>query len=505
MLPIWTRDEARQADEWAQSIGVPYSVLLAMAGFQLARYIYSRHSADRIVILAGSGSNGGDGWVAARHLASRHVAVTVVPMGEPRFPGAADWVRAAKAEGAEVAHGLHGQTRLKEADLVVDAVYGTGFHGSILDSLARPWLVQASSQGVPIVAVDIPSGVNADTGAYEGPKLNIQTTVTMGAAKWGLLGYPALGMIGELVTADIGLARRSYTDIPGAWLDPKTARQHLPQPGLLAHKYQRGHVIVIGGSRSMPGAPWLAAMAALKSGAGLVEVVMPAAAESLAPLLSAALIRHGVSDNADGALIWSEELKRIVARADALVVGPGLGKAADPRILYELSQLDIPTVVDADALRMVSSLKRVPSHWVMTPHAGELGALLGEDAARINADRRGAVLRFRSLYSCPILLKGRFSLVGDDSHLWAVPTGHVALATAGSGDVLSGMVARLLAGGLSGGDALALGAYWHGWAGELGGQTEGLSLTAVDLLDWIRPARQAIEARQDPAALVWWN
>ena len=505
MLPIWTRDEARQADEWAQANGVPPSALLAVAGFQLARYIHSQHAQDRIVILAGSGSNGGDGWVAARHLASQHLTVTVVPMGEPRFPDAAGWVRAAQAQGVEVAEGQHGQQRLKAADLVVDALYGTGFHGSILESPAGPWITQVSSQGVPIIAADIPSGVNADTGAYDGPWLNVLATVTMGAAKWGLLGYPALGMIGELVTADIGLAQRSYANVSGAWLDPGTAFHLLPRPGLLAHKYQRGHVVVIGGSRSMPGAPWLAAMAALKSGAGLVEVAMPAAVQSLAPLLSAALIRHGVSDNGDGAMIWSEELKRIVARADALVIGPGLGRAADPRILYELSQLDIPTVVDPYALRLIPSLKRVPSHWVITPPAGELGALLGEDAARINADRRGAVLRAQLLYACPVLLKGRFSLVGDDSQVWAVPTGHVALATAGSGDVLSGMVARLLASGLSGGDALALGAYWHGWAGELGGQTEGLSLTAVDLLDWIRPARQAIEAEQDPPALVWWN
>ncbi|MCY0878589.1 MAG: NAD(P)H-hydrate dehydratase [Firmicutes bacterium] len=502
--PVWTAAEAREADRQAMAEGVPYEGLLAVAGFQLARYVHGRVPRGSVAILAGPGSNGGDGWVAARHLA-RHHPVAVVPLAEPRFPGADGWVRAARASGVEVLEGDEAVRRIEQADVVVDAIFGTGFHGSVVESPAAVWLRRLGASGVPVIAADIVSGVNADTGAYDGPALNVMATVTMGAAKWGLVGYPGAEISGQLVVADIGLPQASYAPWPGRWIDDETAKTWWPRVRPLAHKYDRGHVIVVGGSRSMPGAPVLAGMAALRAGAGLVEVVVPESALGRVET-SPALIVHGVPEATDGDLVWSDALKHLVARADAVVVGPGLGRRVGPRLLEGLALLEKPTVIDADALRLLPQWDHpVPSGWVLTPHAGELGALLGWSRGQVDADRRKAIISAVERYRAPTLLKGRFTLVASDAGIWVNPTGHPALATAGSGDVLSGMVARLLAAGLSGGEALALAAYWHGWAGELGAARLGYSLTAVDLLGWLHPAAEAVQRGDKPTAVEWWH
>lgn len=502
--PVWTADEARAADQQAMAEGVPYEGLLAVAGWQLARYVQHRVPSGAVAILTGPGSNGGDGWVAARHLA-RWRPVTVIPVLAPRFPGAEGWVRAAQAAGAEVVEGDEALARLDTADVVVDAIFGTGFHGSVVESPAAPWLHRLSERRRPVIAADILSGIDADTGSYDGPPLDVLATVTMGAAKWGLVGYPGADVSGQLVVADIGLPQQSFAEVGGRWLDPAVAQAWWPRVGTLVQKYDRGHVVVVGGSRSMPGAPVLAALAALKAGAGLVEVVVPESALGRVTT-SPALIVHGVPEATDGDLVWSDALKHLVARADAIVVGPGLGRRVGTRLLDGLALLHKPTVVDADALRLLAEWNHpLPSTWVLTPHAGELGALLGWPRAKVNANRREAVLEAAKKFQVPLLLKGRFSLIAEDRTVWVNPTGHSALATAGSGDVLSGMVARLLAAGLSGGPALALATYWHGWAGELGADALGYALTAVDLVDWIGPASGAILQGRTPRAVEWWQ
>ena len=502
MWPVWTLEEARAADRTAQEQGVPYAGLLSVAGFQLARFIQQRQPHGSLVILAGPGANGGDGWVAARNLA-RHFPVTIVPVAEPRFGGADGWVKAARQGGVEVVSGQEAEHRLRNATLVVDAIFGTGFHGTVGDSLAGPWLRLLSELALPVMAVDLPSGVNTDTGAYDGPVLNLRAIVTMGAAKWGLIGYPGAELSSNLVIADIGLPRRSFATPSAAWIEPEWAAARLPGIKPLAHKYSRGHVVVIGGSRAMPGAPILAATAALKAGAGLVEVIVPKSA--VGAIFSPSLIVHREAETPTGDLCWSERLEQLARRADALVVGPGLGRGVSPELLAGLARLSKPAVVDADAIRLVKQIKApLPKNWVVTPHAEEMGFLLDRDAASINADRRGAVLEAVSFFKCPFLLKGRFSLIAHDHHIWVNPTGSPALATAGSGDVLSGLAARLLASGLEPQDALALAVYWHGWAGELGEQAEGVSLTSESLMSWIGPAFKVISELRKPKSLTMW-
>lgn len=503
MQPIWTLDEARAADRRAEEQGLPHQALLAVAGFQLARYVQRRVPDGPVVVLTGPGSNGGDGWVAARQLAYAR-PVTVMPVAAPRFSGADGWVRAATENGAQVRQGPEAEAALDRAAVVVDAVFGTGFHGSVVASPAGPWLERLARKAIPVIAADLPSGIDTNTGAYDGPRVNMLATVAMGALKWGLVSYPAADIAGDLVVADIGLSRQSFGDVPGFIIGPQWAKARFPGVSRLSQKYDRGRVAVVGGSRSMPGAPVLAAEAALKAGAGLVEVVRPKSAGGTS--MSSALIAHAMPETDDGSLKWSDQLKVVLDRADALVIGPGLGTRTDPRLIAELASLKKPAVLDADGIRLArDGGVALPENWVMTPHAGELGYFLSRERSSINANRRQAVLDGTGRAGCPVLLKGRFTVISDGRVVLANPTGSEALATAGSGDVLSGMTASLLAQGIDGLDALGLAAYWHGWAGELGQASEGLSLTAVDLIQYIGPAAQAIISLRPAASLTYWE
>ncbi len=500
---IWTVEEARAADRQAVDIGVPYAALLAAAGFQVARFLRAEMPFGPVVVLAGPGSNGGDGWVAAGHLAHDR-PVTVIAAAEPRFEGAEGWVAAARAAGVEVLSGAGAESALDRAAVVVDALFGTGFRGSISGHGAGAWLERLARRDLPVLAVDVPSGVNADTGAYEGPAVPWCAVLTMGQAKWGSVGYPAAGLVDQVMVADIGLPVPSGARSSGAWITPEAAKAWWPSSGRLDHKYRRGRVLVVGGCRSMPGAPVVAALAALQAGAGLVEVVLPASARNRVAL-SPALIVHDGDETASGSLRWSRLLQQRVAAADAVVFGPGLGPEGDEQLIHGLVASGKPVVLDADGIRLLARLGlRVPDNWALTPHAAELGALVGQSAGWVNADRRGALLGAVRKTGGTILLKGRFTLVAARDMMWVNPTGDASLATAGSGDVLAGMAGRLLASGLDPARALALAAYWHGWAGELGGAAQGL-LTATDLLDWIAPAARAVDAERPPRSVGWWS
>lgn len=496
---VWTLEEARSADQQAVASGVPYGALLAQAGLQLARFVQHRVPDGRVVVLTGPGSNGGDGWVAARHLA-RVRPVTVIPVAAPHFPDAENWASAARAAGVSISSS---QQDLSGAAVVVDAIYGTGFHGAVKESPAGPWLKAVSERGLPVIHVDLPSGVDTNSGQYDGPELRSLATLTMGAAKWGLVSYPGAEGSGDLVVADIGL----FSDHSTAhFTDARWAKNAAPGMTRTGHKYDRGHVVVIGGSAAMPGAPVLAGLAALGAGAGLVELVVPRGTWGRVAV-SPALIVHGVEETADGSLRLSDTLVKRAARADALVIGPGLGPAASPTLLDALSQLTVPAVLDADGIRLYARTGAgLGPKWVFTPHAGEMGALLGKSAQEVNRNRRQALLDAVQMTSRAVLLKGLYSLIGSPTGPIQVnPTGSSALATAGSGDVLSGMVASLMAQGLTPVDALALACYWHGLAGELGEAERGISLTSVDLVDYLAPAWRMIQQEKAPSGVSFWR
>ncbi|CAM5508160.1 NAD(P)H-hydrate epimerase [Streptomyces avidinii] len=387
----------------------------------------------RVVLLVGPGDNGGDALYAGARLARRGAGVTAVPMDPERIhPGA---LAALRAAGGHLAPSVP-----QQADLVLDGLLGIGGRGGLRPAAAA--LVERIPSGVPVVAVDLPSGVDADTGEVAGSAVTADVTVTFGAYKPGLLIDPGASRAGAVHLVDIGL------ELPSPEVE---ALQHadvaglLPEPTASSDKYRRGVVGIVAGSAQYPGAAVLAVAGALRGGAGAVRYVGPAA--------DAVLARYPETLIGPG-------------RVQAWVVGPGLGAGRAGEVA-ELLAGDAAVLVDADGLRGLdeTALRARTAPTLLTPHAGEAAALLGVSRESVEAGRLDAVRVLAQRYGASVLLKGSTTLVASGGEAVRVnPTGTPWLATAGSGDVLSGLGGSLLAGGLSGADAGAVGAYLHGLA-----------------------------------------
>ncbi|MFD9370064.1 NAD(P)H-hydrate dehydratase [Streptomyces sp. NPDC060020] len=420
---------------------LPEGALMQRAAAGLAAVcagLLGRVYGSRVVLLVGPGDNGGDALYAGARLARRGAAVTAVPMDPERMhPGGLAVLRAAGGRVEEaVPH---------RADLVLDGLLGIGGKGGLRPAAAA--LVERIPSGVPVVAVDLPSGVDADTGEVAGPAVTADVTVTFGAYKPGLLIDPGASRAGVVRLVDIGL------ELPSPQVE---ALQHadvaglLPEPTASSDKYRRGVVGIAAGSAQYPGAAVLAVAGALRGGAGAVRYVGPAA-EAVLARYPETLIGPG--------------------RVQAWVVGPGLGEGRAGEVADLLAE-DVPVLVDADGLRGLDAdvLRARTAPTLLTPHAGEAAALLGVSRESVEAGRLDAVRKLAAGYGATVLLKGSTTLVASGGCAVRVnPTGSSWLATAGSGDVLSGLAGSLLAAGLSGADAGAVAAYLHGLAARLTG------------------------------------
>jgi ADP-dependent NAD(P)H-hydrate dehydratase / NAD(P)H-hydrate epimerase len=425
--PLYTADEMRAAE---QSHDV--EAMMERAGRAVADAVLRRYpDARRIAAVCGKGANGGDGRIALRVLAEA---------------------------GRETSEELDG------ADVVIDALFGTGFHGSPRDDAAQ-LIGRINTAGVPVVAVDIPSGVDASTGEIAGEVVDADVTVTMHAPKLGLVVAPGRFHAGEIEVADIGVDagetrhRRVTEEILGL----------VPRKQEGDTKYSAGSVLVVGGSPGMSGAVCLAAEAAFRADAGYVAVATHA--ETL-PVVEARVL--------EAVKAPLEEVDRLAQRATAVAVGPGLGRGDEQRTLVRrlLRELQVPVVVDADALFDLE-----PDDWpaprVLTPHSGELARLL--DREDVDEHRLDAVQAAAERFGCIVLLKGADTLVaapGDG--VLVSDSGTPALATGGTGDVLTGIVAAFLAKGLDAPLAAAAAAFAHGRAAQLGPER---GLVASDLVD----------------------
>ncbi|MFB7170675.1 NAD(P)H-hydrate dehydratase [Streptomyces sp. NPDC056254] len=388
----------------------------------------------RVVLLVGPGDNGGDALYAGARLARRGAGVTAVPMDPERMHTGG--LAALRAAGGRVEQAVP-----QRADLVVDGLLGIGGRGGLRPAGAA--LVERIPPGVPVVAVDLPSGVDADTGEVAGPAVTAEVTVTFGAYKPGLLIDPGASRAGAVHLVDIGL------ELPEPELE---ALQHadvaelLPQPTASSDKYRRGVVGIVAGSAQYPGAAVLAVAGALRGGAGAVRYVGPAA--------DAVLARYPETLIGPG-------------RVQAWVIGPGLGEGRAGEVADVLAG-DAAVLVDADGLRGLDPqvLRARTAPTLLTPHAGEAAALLGVAREAVEAGRLAAVRRLAERYGATVLLKGSTTLVASAGvrPVRVNPTGTPWLATAGSGDVLSGLAGSLLAAGLSAADAGSVAAYLHGLA-----------------------------------------
>lgn len=494
-LLVWTAAEARAADRRAEAEGTPGAWLMEVAGAAVARAVRVL-GARRVFVVAGPGQNGGDGWVAARRLARAGIDVRVTaPLGV-RFAEGERWQTAAVGAGAALVPPEAAGEAARWADAVVDAGFGTGL-ARPLDPAFQAVLDAVRAAGPPVVAVDVPSGVDSDDGSLRGEPLAAAITVTFGALKPAHFLYPAAGYAGRLAVADIGLPRD-----PGAtWRvdEPERLAALLGDRPATAHKYRSGRVAVVAGSRAYAGAAGLAGLAAVRAGAGYVEVLTVEAAAARIRWLPL-IVRPQPGDEA-GRLVFDADGRAAVERAGAVVVGPGLGRMR-PDALEAVRASGRPTVVDADALAAWADLGR--PRWpsaVFTPHEAEAARVLGRPPAWVAAHRREAALALAEASGGVVVLKGPHTLVAaaGEPAVWVNWSGGAELATAGTGDVLAGMLGALLARGLRPAEAARLAVWWHGAAGDVAARELGReSVGAQDVAERLGRARTELAAGWRP-------
>ncbi|MGW6541562.1 NAD(P)H-hydrate dehydratase [Streptomyces massasporeus] len=437
---------------------------LAAACVDLLGRVYG----SRVVLLIGSGDNGGDALYAGARLARRGAGVTAVLLAPERAHAAG--LAALRRAGGRVAAAGDGEVLVEGADLVVDGIVGIGGKGGLRPE-AVPLAAAAGRSRGAVVAVDLPSGVDADTGEVHGHAVRADLTVTFGTHKPGLLIDPAREHVGSVRLVDIGLELPVEPELEA--LQHEDVARLLPVPGAESDKYRRGVVGIAAGSARYPGAAVLAVSGALRGGAGAVRYVGPAG--------DAVIARYPET-------LVSDQGPKHAGRVQAWVVGPGAGD--DAATVAEVLAADVPVLIDADGLRLADAEvvrgRRAPT--LMTPHAGEAAALLGVERGEVEGGRLTAVRELARRYGATVLLKGSTTLVADSGGgaVRVNPTGTGWLATAGSGDVLSGLGGSLLAAGLSAVDAGSAGAYLHGLAGRLA--AGGAPVGAHDVADAVPEA-----------------
>jgi NAD(P)H-hydrate epimerase len=451
--PLLTADETRRVEEAHEG---PLEELMERAGVAIAQVVLERFP-GRVAVVCGGGNNGGDGRVAARVLRDAGRDVTLV----------------------------EGFGELGEPDVIVDAILGIGLREAPREDVAR-MIGLINAAGKPVVAVDVPSGVNASTGEVPGAAVRATVTVTFGAAKVGLAIAPGRFHAGSVHVASIGLAVAAHEHA----LVPASALGEIPHKTAESSKYRAGSVLIVGGSPGLTGAPMLAALAAFRSDAGYVTVAAP---ESALPALEARLleaVKWPLPEDAAGRLLprAADQVLEAAGKADVVAIGPGLGRSDGTRELVRvlLERLETPVVLDADALWGLDPFERRPPT-ILTPHAGELARLLGIDSREIDAHRLESVRRAASLFGSVVLLKGADTLVtAPREGVLVAAYGAPSLATAGTGDVLTGIVSAFLAKGVEPRFAAAAAAVAHGLASRLVENQSGLM--ASDLLPGIQRA-----------------
>ncbi|MDR6975459.1 hydroxyethylthiazole kinase-like uncharacterized protein yjeF [Streptomyces sp. 3330] len=420
---------------------------LAAACADLLGRVYGR----RVVLLVGSGDNGGDALYAGARLARRGAGVTAVLLAPGRTH--AGGLAALRGAGGRAVEAAGAEPVVRRADLVLDGIVGIGGKGGLRPDAASLAAIVAGT-GAAVVAVDLPSGVDADTGEVHGEAIRADLTVTFGTHKLGLLVDPAREYAGSVRLVDIGLGGELPAEPELAALQHADVAALLPVPGGESDKYRRGVVGIAAGSARYPGAAVLAVAGALRGGAGAVRYVGPAG--------DAVVARFPET-------LVSDRGPRQAGRVQAWVVGPGAGD--DAQTVAEVLDADVPVLIDADGLRLADAdaVRGRTAPTLMTPHAGEAAALLGVAREEVEGARLRSVRELAARYRATVLLKGSTTLVADAGGAGVVrvnATGTAWLATAGSGDVLSGLAGSLLAAGLSALDAGSAGAYLHGLAGR---------------------------------------
>ncbi len=475
-IKLYRAAQVRELDRIAiQERGIPGFELMSRAGAVVFQQIEKQWPEARsVAVFCGSGNNAGDGYIIAGLALAAGLNVCVYAVSEPE-----------KLRGdALTAYQCYKGTVLPfqpeqviNADVLVDALLGTGLDRPVTGLYAEA-IKTINVYSSPVIAVDIPSGLNADTGNAMGCAVKADCTVTFIGLKQGLFTGQAAEYCGGICFAQLGLPDDVFSELETA--TTRVVRTRLPRRDRYAHKGNCGHVLIVGGELGFSGAAKMAGEAALRVGSGLVSIATRAGHSGLMNLNRPELMSHGVES--------AEQLTALLAKIDVIVVGPGLGQSDWAKSLLNATiSSGKPMVVDADGLNLLAAAPEVKPNWILTPHPGEAARLLKCSTADIQQDRFAAALSVQARYGGVVVVKGAGTLIASEHQLAVSTTGNPGMASGGMGDVLSGVIAGLLAQGLSLQDAAQQGVYNHGLAADLAAAKDGeRGLLASDLMSYLR-------------------
>jgi hydroxyethylthiazole kinase-like uncharacterized protein yjeF len=510
--------QMREADRRTiDDIGIPSLVLMENAGRQAVAAVeamYSDLSERHVAVLCGRGNNGGDGFVVARTLVQRGVEVSVFLMGrvaEVRGDARINLeilgrlgltvVEVADSEAWE----LH-FSEVSDCTLIVDAIFGTGLNAPV-SGLIESVIADVNASGIPVVAIDLPSGLSADSPEPIGPSIEAGLTVTLAAPKLPLVLPPGETHAGDIVIADIGIPSEVLESVEGPRVDllTRAAMRELITPRTPdSHKGDYGRVLIVAGSRGKTGAAHLAAVGALRSGAGLVTVATPATCQAAVSTMGPEYMTEALDETDEG--LDPDGVDGVLDMArDVIAIGPGLGQASATRefIRQLVDRATMPLVIDADGLNAFAGdpdrlAGREGRDVIITPHPGEMARLVGMSTDEVQSSRLEIARNFAAAHHVFVVLKGHRTLIATpDEKVFINPTGNPGMATGGTGDVLTGMIAAWLAQLLDAEAACKLAVYLHGMAGDLAEADEGeVAMTSADVAGHLGDAVLELTARR---------
>lgn len=514
--PLPSSEEIREIERDAIDAGTSVKELMDRAGRECAAIIAEKRAqskgTDLIVVLCGPGNNGGDGLIAAKSLQERGFKVCTIVSSSKRYSdGCLNAAREYLGSGGKIsvfpkleevqnyswdAIDEAGVVNiLGKATVIIDAIFGTGVSLPAKGFAAR--LIRLANaereRGPKVFSIDLPSGINPNSGAATTPSIQADTTLTIQFPKRGMLQWPARGNCGEIINVPIGLRCTIETEFS---LLTAGAVRRIPRRPIDSHKGSYGHVMVLGGTSSMPGAPILASLAALRCGAGLVtKAHLDSAGHILPPEVML------MSSSGGGSVLSPDFLPLIRERVEAgkitsLVIGPGMGTAPETvqflkELLLYLAEKKLPYVLDADGLNILAAeLSADSSDWskisldraILTPHPLEMARLLGCKVEDVNDDRYATAKKLAQKLKCVVVLKGASSVIYSAKQGFVNSTGNPFMATGGAGDALSGIIAALVAQGFSNLEAACTGTYLHGAAGDYAHESSGSFIIASDII-----------------------
>jgi len=504
-MRILNAAQMREADRFTiEEIGIPSLVLMENAGRQVVAAVEAAFEArlnGRVAVLCGRGNNGGDGFVVARTLLQRGIDTSVFvigSLGEIRGDAKTnlDILGRLGVTVVEIADEQSWElhfSEISQCTLIVDAIFGTGLK-SALAGMMETIVADVNASSIPIVSIDLPSGMSADTPHMIGDCIDASMTVTLATPKLPLVLPPGEEHAGDVVIADIGIPHEVIDGVEGQHIElltPEQLRDVVEPRAADSHKGDFGRVTIVAGSRGKTGAAYLAAMGALRSGAGLVTVATPASVLPIIASMAPEMMTEPLDDSGEGCLSATGIERVLDLRHDVIACGPGLGRGPGVADFVRalLDRATVPLVLDADAITVLADdpgrlVGREERDVIITPHPGEMARLIGSTTDEVQANRIDVATDFATTHRVYVVLKGHRTIVATpDGHVFINPTGNAGMATGGTGDVLTGMIAAWVAQLLDAEAACRLAVFLHGAAGDIAEGPEGqVAMVATDVI-----------------------